>query len=78
MRNYLILREKSRAFRADPEVQEAMRLARVDELGVPTVAEGETVDALRAEAFDPDAAAERGMGFELLDQLALEHLYGTR
>src|SRR4051794_32946361 len=32
MRNYLILREKSRAFRADLEVQEAMRLARVDEL----------------------------------------------
>src|SRR4051794_40861518 len=32
MRNYLILREKSRAFRADPEVQEAMRLARVDDL----------------------------------------------
>jgi xylose isomerase len=78
MRNYLILREKARAFRADPDVQEAMRLARVDELAVPTVAEGETVDQLRAEAFDPDAAAERGMGFERLDQLALEHLYGVR
>jgi xylose isomerase len=78
MRNYLILREKSRAFRADPEVAEAMRLARVDELAVPTLADGETVASLRAEAFDPDAAAERGMGFERLDQLALEHLYGVR
>jgi xylose isomerase len=78
MRNYLILREKARAFRADPEVQEAMRLARVDQLGVPTVAEGESLEDLRAEAFDPDAAAERGMGFERLDQLALEHLYGVR
>ena len=78
MRNYVILREKARAFRADPEVQEAMRLARVDELGVPTVGEGESIDDLRAEAFDPDAAAERGMGFERLDQLALEHLYGVR
>jgi xylose isomerase len=78
MRNYLILREKSRAFRADPEVQEALRQARVDQLGVPTLAEGESVADLRAEAFDPDAAAERGMGFERLDQLALEHLYGVR
>jgi len=78
MRNYLILREKSRAFRADPEVQEALRLARVDQLGVPTLAAGESLDDLRAEAFDPDAAAERGMGFERLDQLALEHLYGVR
>ncbi|MGY2873734.1 xylose isomerase [Marmoricola sp. URHA0025 HA25] len=78
MRNYLILREKSRAFRADPDVQEAMRLARVAELGVPTMGAGESLADLRAEAFDPDAAAERGMGFERLDQLALEHLYGVR
>ena len=33
---------------------------------------------LRAESFDPDAAALRGMAFERLDQLALEHLYGVR
>lgn len=78
MRNYLILREKSRAFRADPEVQEALRLARVDQLAVPTLGEGETLADLRAEPFDPDAAAARGMGFERLDQLALEHLYGVR
>jgi xylose isomerase len=78
MRNYLILREKARAFRADPEVQEALRQARLDELATPTLADGETVDQLRAESFDPDAAAERGMGFERLDQLALEHLYGVR
>jgi xylose isomerase len=78
MRNYLILREKARAFRADPEVQEAMRLARVAQLAVPTVADGESLDDLRSESFDPDAAAERGMGFERLDQLALEHLYGVR
>jgi xylose isomerase len=78
MRNYLILREKSRAFRADPEVQAALREARVDELAVPTVAEGEALESLRAEAFDPEAAAARGMGFEKLDQLALEHLYGVR
>ena len=78
MRNYLILREKSRAFRADPEVQEALVAARVDELAKPTLAAGEDIATLRAEEFDPEEAALRGMGFEKLDQLALEHLYGTR
>ncbi|TDE00469.1 xylose isomerase [Jiangella asiatica] len=78
MRNYLILREKTRAFRADPEVQEALRAARLDQLAVPTAAEGETVESLRADSFDPDEAAQRGMAFEQLDQLALEHLYGVR
>jgi xylose isomerase len=78
MRNYLILRAKVRAFRADPEVQAALAAARVDQLGIPTVGEGETLAEVRAEAFDPDAAAARGMAFEHLDQLALEHLYGVR
>jgi xylose isomerase len=78
MRNYLILREKARAFRADPEVQQALRDARVDELAQPTLGEGETIDTLRAESFDPEAAAARGMAFEQLDQLAIEFLYGVR
>ena len=78
MRNYLILRQKSRAFRADPEVQAALVAARVDELAKPTLAAGEDIGTLRAEEFDPEAAGLRGMGFERLDQLALDHLYGVR
>ena len=78
MRNYLILKAKSAAFRADPEVQQALREARVDQLAVPTLGEGESVESLRSEQFDPEEAAARGMGFERLDQLALEHLYGVR
>jgi xylose isomerase len=77
MRNYLILREKSRAFRADPEVQQALRDARVDQLAQPTLSPGETIATLRAEDFDPEEAGRRGMAFERLDQLALEHLYGV-
>ena len=77
MRNYLVLRDKSRAFRADPRVQQALRDARVGELAVPTLAQGETLADVRAESFDPEAAARRGMAFEALDQLALEHLYGV-
>jgi len=78
MRNYLILREKSRAFRADPDVQAALSAARVDELARETMGPHDTIDTLRQESFDPDAAAARGMAFEALDQLALEHLYGVR
>ena len=78
MRNYLILRDKVRGFRADPEVQQALKDARVDQLAVSSLAAGETVADLRAESFDPDAAAQRGMAFGRLDQLALEHLYGVR
>ena len=59
-------------------MQEALRAARVDQLSVATVGEGESLADLRAEAFDPEAAAARGMAFEALDQLALEYLYGVR
>jgi xylose isomerase len=78
MRNYLVLRDKVRAFRADPAVQQALLDARVDELAQPSLAANETIATLRAEDFDPDEAGRRGMAFEHLDQLALDHLYGVR
>ncbi|MEU9950379.1 xylose isomerase [Streptomyces sp. NPDC047939] len=80
MRNYLILKERALAFRADPAVQEALAASRLDELAQPTAADG--VKALLAdrsayEDFDVDGAAERSMAFEALDQLAMEHLLGV-
>ncbi|GAA2403088.1 xylose isomerase [Streptomyces glaucosporus] len=83
MRNYLVLKEKAAAFRADPAVQEALRAARLDELAQPTLNEGETAADLLAdrtafEEFDVEAAAKRGMAFERLDQLAMDHLLGVR
>jgi xylose isomerase len=79
MRNYLVLREKVTAFRADPDVQQALHDARVPELSTPTLADGETwQDLAAAPAPDLAALAARGMAFERLDQLALEHLYGVR
>jgi xylose isomerase len=78
MRNYLILRDKVRAFRADPEVAEAFAAARVAELAEPTLAEGESLADLRNATYDRDALADRGLGFERLDQLAMEHLLGVR
>ena len=56
MRNYLILREKARAFRADPEVQAALEAARVPELAVPTLAPGETWRDVRDHTVDTDRA----------------------
>jgi xylose isomerase len=78
MRNYLILRDKVQAFRADPEVVEALATARVAELTEPTLAEGESLADVRNATYDPDALAHRGLGFEKLDQLAMEHLLGVR
>jgi len=78
MRNYLIFKEKAEAFRADPEVREAMEAARVFELEQSTLAEGETLDDLLAEDINLDEVAQRGYHFERLDQLALDYLLGVR
>jgi xylose isomerase len=79
MRTYLILSERAAAFRADPEVAEAMAAAGVPDLATPTLRPGETLQELRAESgFDPDAAARRGRGYERLDQLVIDHLLGAR
>uniref|UniRef100_UPI0039BF589A xylose isomerase n=1 Tax=Lentzea alba TaxID=2714351 RepID=UPI0039BF589A len=79
MRTYLLLKERAAAFRADPEVQEALATAGVAELGQPTLNAGESYDdLLKDDGFDPDQAGERGYGFVRLNQLALEHLAGAR
>ncbi|GAB3455885.1 xylose isomerase [Streptomonospora sediminis] len=78
MRNYLILRERAKSFRADPEVAAALEASRVAELAVPTLGEGESVADLLTEELDLAAAGERGYAFEHLDQLALDHLMGVR
>ncbi|MFD4631115.1 xylose isomerase [Streptomyces sp. NPDC058284] len=81
MRNYLILRERAAAFRADPEVQEALREARLHELAVATADDGLSgllADRSAYETFDAESAAARGMAFERLDQLAMDHLLVAR
>lgn len=78
MRNYLILRDKVQAFRADPEVAAALAAAEVPALAEPTLAEGESLADLRGATYDLDALAERSTGMEALDQLAMEHLMGVR
>ncbi|MDP9799782.1 xylose isomerase [Catenuloplanes nepalensis] len=83
MRTYLLLKERAAAFRADPEVQEALAASGVAELNQTTLDDGETVTDLLAdrssfEEYDVDAAAQRGFGFVRLNQLAVEHVLGAR
>ncbi|HKD97844.1 MAG TPA: xylose isomerase [Micromonosporaceae bacterium] len=83
MRTYLLLKQRAAAFRADPEVREALAASRVAELSTPTLSPGESLADLRAdrgafEDFDRDKAGERGYGFVHLNQLAVEHLMNAR
>ena len=84
MSNYLLLKERAEAFRADPEVKEALKAAKVSELSEPTLNPGESYDDFLAdrsafEDFDADAYfGGRGFGFVRLQQLATEHLLGAR
>jgi xylose isomerase len=83
MELYLGLRERARAFRADPEVQEALEAARVFELAQPTLNPGETHEDLAAdrstfEDYDLEKARTQGYGFARLQRLAIEHLLRMR
>jgi xylose isomerase len=78
MRSYLMLRERAAAFRADPEVADALAATRADELAVATLGAGESLEALRAEEIDLEAVGARGYHHERLEHLATEHLLGVR
>ncbi|SHN45860.1 xylose isomerase [Cryptosporangium aurantiacum] len=83
MRTYLLLKERAAAFRADPEVQEALEAHGVTGLAQPTLNDGESIADLLAdrsayEDFDVAASAAKGSGAVRLDQLAIEHLLHAR
>ncbi len=83
MRTYLILKERARAYRADPEVREALEASGVLELAEPTLGNDESIADLLAdrsayEDADADFLGERGYAFVHLNQLAVEHALGAR
>ncbi|MEU7846584.1 xylose isomerase [Micromonospora parva] len=83
MSTYLLLKERAAAFRADPEVIEALAASKVGELSTPTLGDGEGYEEFLAdrsafEDVDVDAVAARGFAFVRLNQLAVEHLLGAR
>jgi xylose isomerase len=82
MSTYLLLKERAAAFRADPEVAEAMAVSGVAELAKPTLNPGETVADLKAdrsafEDYDAVKAGERGYGYVRLNQLAFVIVMGA-
>ena len=77
-------RSGAKAFRADPEVQEALaasgaqRARRRRPLARASRCDDLLADRSAFEDFDADAAGAHGYGFVRLDQLAVEHLLGAR
>ena len=83
MELYLMLRDRARAFRADPEVEEALEAGRVGELSQPTLNDGETYaqllsDSSAFEEYNLEPARTQGYGFAHIQRLALQHLLGVR
>ena len=81
MRTYKILQEKARQWSADPEIQAL--LAEIKGRGAtgpqpPASYSREAARALKNAAFDVDAIAAQGLGYERLDQLTTEILLGAR
>jgi xylose isomerase len=76
MRTYLILAEKATRFREDPDIQEALRVARENDLREPTAPDG--LEGVLSSEFDENALASQGYGHERLDQLVTELLLGVR
>jgi xylose isomerase len=77
MRTYLILADKVLRFHEDPEIQDALCIAKADVLSEPTTPAG-GLEAIRTSQFDEDALAAQGYGNERLDQLVTELLLGAR
>jgi xylose isomerase len=79
MRTYLILRERARQWRADEEIQ-ALVAERDHEQGAPGLSTYSTSHRhmLLATPFDRVAIAQKGLGYERLDQLTMELLLGVR
>ena len=79
MRTYNILRAKARAFDGDPEVRDLLgdwdTAKHIDLLQAysPQAAKN-----LRQADLDPDSLAKRGLSYERLDQILMEHLFGVR
>lgn len=80
MRTYKLLAARARAFDGDSEVQEItadIHDADLDPL-LSAPYSPETVSNLRNATIDVKAVAERGLRYERLDQLLVEHLMGAR
>ncbi|MSR74919.1 MAG: xylose isomerase [Planctomycetes bacterium] len=80
MRTYKILKARAFAFDADPEVRDLLGGQGNTALN-DALAAGWSLErgaALRAAVIDPDAIGAKGLRYERLDQIMIEHLLGAR
>lgn len=81
MRTYLILKEKAAQWSADQEIQSLVAEINADDGSMNQYFgkySAEKANALKAQAFDRNAIAGRGLNYERLDQLTVELLLGVR
>lgn len=78
MRTYKLLKARAAAFDADPEVRALLAHAQADGGAALPAYSRAAAAALRAQTTDVDALARRGLRYERLDQLLVEHLMGAR
>jgi len=79
MRTYKILAARAKAFDADTEVRDLLREVPASPVGeLLGKYSPERMAALRDADIDVDGLAQRGLGYERLDQLLVEHLMGVR
>lgn len=81
MRTYLLCKEKARELAEDSEYQEILRAVRTQQ--DPCVAllgpyDRERAAALKAHPFDRAALSATGLGYERLDQIVIDLLFGAR
>jgi len=81
MRTYLILKEKAAQWNADKDVQALLAEINADDGSMDNYFGEYSADkasALKAENFDRNVLATRGLKYERLDQLTVEVLLGVR
>jgi len=81
MRTYKILAARARAFDADPEVRDILAEGTTSSEVDGDLLSGYTADKatrLRGLELDPVGIAQRGLRYERLDQIMIEHMLGVR
>lgn len=79
MRTYRILKEKAQTFDADPEVRELIADIRNPAIdGLLGTYSADNAASIKALEIDADTIGARGLRWERLDQILMEHLFGAR
>jgi xylose isomerase len=81
MRTYLILKEKAARFNADPQIQALLQEINADDGSLAPYTgkfTREKAQALKGLTFDRQRLGQRGLKYEMLDQLTVDLLMGVR